>query len=250
MKYKIEFVVVCLFWLVQNSYAQITVACAANVQFAMEEIKKVAEKSGIFIKPIYGSSGKLTSQIKNGAPFDIFISADVNHPDSLYKSNFAISQPRVYSYGKLVLWSTKKLKLDPQLKTLNDKRIKKIAIPDPKHAPYGRESMRAIKNAGVLTVIVPKLVYGESVAQTAQYIQTGVVDIGFNAKSVVVAGPKQKVGSWAELDTSLYNPIAQAAVILRYGQENNPELSKKFYDFLFSKEAQMIFLKYGYSLPK
>jgi molybdate transport system substrate-binding protein len=232
------------------NYAQITVACAANVQYAMDELKAAYEKAnGGEIKTIFGSSGKLTTQIKNGAPFDIFISADADFPESLFVYKFSIDKPKIYAYGKLVAWSAKNVKLDPKLVGIDYVKIDKFAIADPKRAPYGKEAERALKNAGLYDKISSKIVFGESITQVTQYIHTGTVDFGFNAKSVVLAGPMKNVGTWVEVDSTLYKPIAQSAVMLQYGQNNNTETTKKFYDFIYLETARKILIKYGYILP-
>jgi molybdate transport system substrate-binding protein len=236
--------------LINLTPAQITIACAANLQFAMEEIKVSFEKSGIQVKTIYGASGMLCSQIKNGAPYDLFVSADLSFPESLYVWKYAVEHPKIYVYGKLVLWSAKGLQPDSLLHILKDQAIQKIVIPDPKSAPYGKEAVKALRRAGLYYQVQPKLVYGENISQAAQYISLGHVDIGFNAKSVVCAGSMKNVGKWVEVESLLCDPIAQGVVALRYGMDNNPGLVKKFYGFLFENPAQAIFLKYGYALPK
>ncbi len=233
-----------------NAYSQITVAVAANVQFAMEELKTEFKKStGIDVKTSYGASGSFCTQIKNGAPFDVFISADMDFPDSLYKWGFAKEKPKPYAYGKLVLWTLKDFDLDKGLSVLSDSGVAKIALPDPKRAPYGREAAKAMKKSGLYDKIESKLVYGENISQVSQYILTGNVDIGFNAKSIVLAGEVAGKGKWKEVDSTLYDKIAQGAVICKYGLENNPSLSQRFYEFLFSDSAHAIFLRYGYVLP-
>jgi molybdate transport system substrate-binding protein len=230
--------------------AQITVACAANVRFAMEDIKSAFEKeSGATVTTIYGASGMLTSQIKNGAPFDLFVSADMSYPESLYVWHYAIDKPQTYAYGKLVIWSAKGLEPDPLLTCLKNGSILKIGIPDPKTAPYGREAVKAMKRAGIYEQLLPKLVFGENILQTAQYIRMGLVEIGFNSKAVASAGPMKGVGTWVDVDSSLCDPIAQGVVELRYGKDNNPELAEKFYAFLFGNESRSVLLKFGYLLP-
>jgi molybdate transport system substrate-binding protein len=191
----------------------------------------------------------LTSQIKNGAPFDLFVSADMGYPDSLFVWKYALGKPQIYAYGKLVLWSARDLEPDPLLACLKNGSILKVGIPDPKSAPYGREAVKAMKRAGIYEQLLPKLVFGENILQTAQYIQMGLVEIGFNSKAVASAGPMKGVGKWVDVDSSLYDPIAQGAVVLRYGKDNNPGLAEKFYAFLFGNESRAIFLKFGYLLP-
>lgn len=230
--------------------AQITAAVAANVQFAMEEIKAEFKKtSGIEVKTIYGASGSLTTQIRNGAPFDVFVSADMDFPDSLHKWGYATGKPRPYAYGKLVLWTTKDLDLGKGLALLADPAVGKIALADPLRAPYGREAVKAMGRAGVSDKVAAKLVYGESIAQVNQYVLVGTVSIGFTAKAIVLAPGMKGKGKWAEVDSALYDPIAQGAVLGKYGAENHPALSERFLDYLHSPSAGSILAKYGYALP-
>lgn len=233
-----------------NIHSQITIAVAANVQFAMEELKTEFKKStGIEIKTSYGASGKFCTQIKNGAPYDVFISADMDFPDSLYKWGYAKEKPRPYAFGKLVLWTMKDLDLAPGISVLADSGVVKIAVADPRRAPYGREAVMALKKAGLFDKIESKLVYGENISQVAQYILTGNADIGFNAKSVVLAGEVASKGKWKEVDSALYAPIAQGVVLCKHGWENHPVPSRRFYEFLFSDKARAVFLRFGYRLP-
>jgi molybdate transport system substrate-binding protein len=237
-------------FLTARGFAQITAAVAANVQFAMEELKADFRKStGIEVKTAYGSSGKLTSQIKNGAPFDLFISADMDFPDSLHKWGYALEKPKPYAYGKLVLWTLKDLDLERGLAVLMDSAVTKVALADPKRAPYGREALKALQRSGLYAGMFSKLVYGENISQVSQYILTGNAEIGFNAKSVVLADEVQGKGKWKEVDSALYDKIAQGAVVCKYGWENNPGLSAKFFAYLYSDSARSIFSKYGYVLP-
>ncbi|MDB5050906.1 MAG: lipoprotein [Fibrobacteres bacterium] len=230
--------------------AQITAAVAANVQFAMEELKADFRKSsGVEVKTIYGASGKFASQIRNGAPIDIFVSADMSFPDSLQKWGYAIGKPKPYAYGKLVLWSLKDFDMDKGMAILADSAVQKIAIADPARAPYGREAVKAMQRSGVLEKVSHKLVYGDNTSQVGQYVLTGNVSIGISAKSMVLAPELAGKGRWKEVDSTLYDPIAQGAVICKYGMENNPGLSAKFLTYLYSEPARHIFLKYGYILP-
>lgn len=231
--------------------AQITAAVAANVQFAMEELKKEFQAStGIEVKTVYGASGKLTAQIRNGAPFDLFVSADMDFPDTLHKWGYAVERPKPYAYGKLVLWTTGDLDLEQGLAVLSEPSIAHIALADPRRAPYGRAAVEAMQKAGLYDAAKAKLVYGENISQVTQYILTGNVDIGFDAKSVVMSEEARGKGKWKELDESLYGPITQGAVICRYGQENNPSLSARFYAFLYSEAARKILSRHGYVFPE
>ena len=125
--------------------AKITVACAANMQYAMQEIMAAFNKKDTTVNAVYGASGNLVTQIKNGAPFDIFVSADMSYPESLFVNKDAIAKPKIYAYGKLVILSMKKGIVDKGISVLKDPGIKTIAVPDPLHAPYGREAMKALK---------------------------------------------------------------------------------------------------------
>jgi molybdate transport system substrate-binding protein len=233
----------------QSVHSQITVACAANMQYAMEEMKSACAKTGIGIKPIYGASGKFTSQIRNGAPFDVFVSADMDFPESLFVWGYAAEKPKVYAFGKLVIWSLKPGLAEKGVAALADSGIRKIALADPKRAPYGRETVRALKNAGIYDAVSSKLVFGESISQAAQYIVTGAADIGFTAKSILLSPQMKDKGTWREVDSTLYSVIAQGVVMCRYGEDNNPESSKAFVSFLLGNQSRDILKQFGYSLP-
>ncbi len=229
---------------------ELTIAVAANVQFTMEEIqKKFSQKTGIPINIVIGSSGKLTAQIINGAPFDVFLSADMKYPETLFANKKAAIKPVIYVYGSLVLWTQKDLALTDLVSALNDEKVQKIAIANPKTAPYGRESLRVLHLHKVYDAIKDKLVYAGSIAQVNLYVDSKVVDIGFTAKSAVLSKKLLGKGTWLEIDPADYNPIEQGVVVLKHGLQNYPEESRLFYDFLFSESAKNIFKKNGYQLP-
>ncbi len=248
--HRLSLLAICVLALAWSTHSQITVAVAANVKFAMEELKTEFKKStGVDVKTIYGASGKFCTQIKNGAPFDIFISADMSFPDSVYRWGYAKEKPKTYAYGNLVLWTLKDFNLDKGLSVLADSGVARIAVASPKQAPYGHEAVRALKKAGLYDKVESRLVYGENISQVTQFLITGNVDFALNAKSVVLADEMAGKGRWKEVDSALYAPIAQGAVICKYGRKNNPSLSQRFYDFLYSDTARAIFLRYGYRLP-
>ena len=130
-----------------------------------------------------------------------------------------------------------------------DPKVGKVAIANPRLAPYGRESVRAMTHYHVYAVVGPKLVYGQSISQTTQYIESQAADVGFTAKSVVLAPNMEGKGHWIEIPHDSYQPIAQAAVILKHGQAQNAAAAKKFFDFIYSAPARAIFARYGYVLP-
>jgi len=233
------------------SNESVTVATSANVQFAMNELKKEFEKqTGIEVKPIISSSGKLASQILNLAPFDVFISADMEFPEKLYKENFAVTKPCIYAHGLLVLWTMKDLDLSKGLDILKQKEILKIAIANTRTAPYGKEALKILSKTNILKDVQEKLVYGESISQVNNYIISNTADIGFTAKSVVLSPEMKNKGKWVEVNKKLYSPIPQGIVILKHGKENNYISSKKFYDFMLSESAKKILEKYGYIVEK
>jgi len=233
------------------SFAELTVAVAANVQYTFEELEAAFEKgTGIQIKPVIGSSGKFTTQIENGAPFDVFLSADMDYPKTLQKEGLTQNAPKIYGYGTLVLWTMTGVDLSKGIGIVDDPGVKKIAIASPKTAPYGRQAVNMLKHYGMYEVVHKKLVYGESIAQANQFITSKAVDLGFTAKSIVLAPNMKDQGQWIEVPKESYEPIAQGVVILKHAEKENLAAAQQFFDFLFSAEAGKIFERYGYILPQ
>ena len=201
------------------------------------------------LRVIIGSSGKLSAQISNNAPYHIFMSGNMQFPQNLYKSKMAITKPRVYAKGKLIYFSIKSQDFIDDMSFLKDVKISKIAIANPKTAPYGKATYDAMMNAGVYDEIKHKLVYGESISQTLSYAVTAA-DIGFIAKSSIFSKKMSKYNEgvhYADVSTKLYEPIEQGVVLLKHAQSNSE--AKAFYDFIFNKKAKEIFEKYGYLIP-
>ena len=226
----------------------VTVASATNMSYAMDSLVKAFKKKypNTSIRVIFGSSGKLTAQIKNGAPYDIFLSADTSYPNELFKSNFAISKPKIYAKGELALFSLKRRDFSNGLNILKSESIKKIALANPKTAPYGRASIEALKNSKIYKGIEKKLIFAEGVSQAVVYSVTAT-DMGIIPKSALFS-PKMKRfkedKNWISINPKLYNPISQGAVLLKYGAKNKESVN--FYNFLFSNRAREIFKNYGY----
>jgi molybdate transport system substrate-binding protein len=228
----------------------LTVAVASNVTYAFNGLADEFNKeTGIEVKGAFGSSGKLTGQIKSGAPFDVFLSADMGFPESLFQDGLTDAAPRVYANGVLVLWTMNPLDLGKGIQVLNDPAVKKVAVANPDLAPYGREALQALDHYKMSAAVKPKLVYGENISQVNQYIDSKTVDIGFTAKSVVLAPEIAGKGKWIELPPDSYQPIKQGVVILRFGVLTNAAASHRFLDFLSSAAAQNILKSYGYLLP-
>lgn len=228
----------------------LTVAVAANVQYTIKEIKKAFEKTHkVKVELIVGSSGKLTAQIMQGAPYDIFISANLKYPKTLYQQKFATAPPKVYAEGALVWWTILQTPIGVLLTQLDSDQVSKIAIANPKNAPYGQEAIRFLEQTQQIDKLRSKLVYGESIAQTNQFIQSGASDIGITALSVVKAPNLSNQGQWQLIDADTYQAIEQGIVITKHGHKNTLQSCQQFFDFLFSPTAQSIFKKYGYKIP-
>ena len=231
------------------SATSLKVAVAANVRFAFDELAKEYEKTtNIKVHAIVSSSGKLTAQIQHGAPYDLFMSANMLYPEYLHERGLATSKPKIYAYGTLVLWSLNK-KVDVSLEGLKGNNIKKIAIPNPKTAPYGVQGLKVLEKYNLKKQLYSKIVFGESVSQTNQYIYSRSADIGITAKSVVMSPNMKGIGVYKELNTDDYSPIKQGIVILKHGKTKNQKESLDFYNFILSQEGQQILKKYGYIIP-
>lgn len=227
---------------------QVNIAVAANVSYAINELIAEFNKTNpdTKIQVTLGSSGKLTAQIKNGAPFNIFMAANMKFPESLYEDKIAITKPVVYAQGALAMLSSKELDYSKGINLIKEDSISKIAIANPKTAPYGTAAVEAIKNANLEEATKDKFVYAESISQTVTYATTAA-DIGFIAKSSLydekLSEYKENV-NWASVDPTLYTPIKQGIVIINNAVDNAEV--KAFYDFILGEKAKKIFVDYGY----
>ncbi|MFC6859452.1 molybdate ABC transporter substrate-binding protein [Zunongwangia atlantica] len=222
------------------------IATAANMQFAMNDlIETFQQETGIQCEIVITSSGKLTAQIKAGAPFDVFVSADLKYPNTLFKEGFGEEKPKIYANGTLVLWTTSE-NIEPSLDILFKEKIKHIAVANPKTAPYGRATEEFLEKTGKFNELESKLVFGESISAVNRYIHSGSAAIGFTAKSVVLSPKMKNVGNWIEIDPSQYSSIQQAALLLKSEQPETIKNARKFYEFLFSAKAKEILEEYGY----
>ena len=229
----------------------ITVAAAANMKYAVNDIaKEFTKESGIDVKIITGASGKLTQQIMSGAPYDAFLSADVEFPAKLAQGGFTTTSSQVYAYGTLILWSDTGIDLSKGVTIVTDPSVKKIAVANPKTAPYGTEAMNAMKYYKVADDAASKIVTAESISQVGSYVTSKAVDIGFMAKSIVLSPEMKNVGKWVEVDPKSYNTIDQAMVGLKNGSPENQIAAKKFLRFMSSPKALEILKSSGYGLPK
>ncbi|MEL6635313.1 MAG: molybdate ABC transporter substrate-binding protein [Bacteroidota bacterium] len=225
-----------------------TIAAAANLQYVLPELLSAFEKeTGMLPKSIVGSSGKLAAQIQQGAPFDLFISADLKYPEEVYRGGWATAAPEVYAYGQLLLWS---LTAGDSIgwADLAAPAVRHIALANPQLAPYGRAAQQVLRASGHWEALTPKLVYGSSVAQTNQFVATGAAEWGFTAASIIRTEPWDQRGRWQVVDPQLYDPIAQGVVVLKK-RPQHLAAAQKFYTFLFSARARRILQDYGYTPP-
>lgn len=236
----------------QTSRAQeVRVAAAADLKFALDDLASEYKKqTGVTVAPTYGSSGNFFMQIQNGAPFDIFLSADVEYPRKLLSSGFAEPGTLVqFATGRIVLWVRQDSPLNLSqlgLKTLLDPTVKKIAIANPEHAPYGRAAVVAMQHAGMYDQVRSKFVYGENISQTAQFVQSGNAETGIIALSLALSPAMQNGKRW-DIPSDTYSRIEQAAVILKSAKDKAS--ARGFLNFLHSESAKIILRRYGFDTP-
>jgi len=228
--------------------ADISIAVAANVGYAIKPLVEAfnIENPKTKVAVILGSSGKLTAQIMHGAPYDVFMSADMKFPKRLEEEHLTVGSPVVYAQGALAILSQKKRNYCAEIFVLKSPDIHKIAIANPKTAPYGVASVEALKNAKLYKKLKKKFVYGESIAQTFIYATTAA-DIGIVAKSALFAPHMKEYKEaihWSEVDETLYTPISQGMVLLKRAKANIE--AKAFYDFMLSAKAKDILKEFGY----
>lgn len=231
------------------AFAATTIAAvASNFTQPMTEIAEAFEKAtGHSAKLSFGSSGKFVAQIENGAPFEVFLSADAEKPEKLEQSQMAVAGSRfTYAIGKLVLWSAKPGFVDDQGRILESGGFKHLALADPKLAPYGEAAVEVLKNKGFFEKLQPLFVLGENISQTHQFISTGNAELGFIALSQVIQDGKIGEGSGWVVPETLHAPIRQDAVLLNKGADN--PAAPALLQFLKSPQARAIIQKYGYSL--
>jgi molybdate transport system substrate-binding protein len=232
---------------------ELTVAAAADLSSALQEIgDRYEKKTGVHLKLSFGASGALTQQIENGAPFDLFFSADMDYPRQLIAAG-AAEQSSLYQYavGKVVLWIPADSPLDLDHKGMNallDSSVKKIAVANPQHAPYGRAAVAALKHAGMYDQLADRLVLGENVAQAAQFVESGNAQAGFVALAHAVAPGIRGKGKYWEVPADFYPPLAQGVVVISNSQHKKE--AAEFLEYIKTKEAAELLHEYGFTLPQ
>lgn len=232
-------------------YAEkITIAAASDLKFAMDEILASFKKAnpGEEVDVVYGSSGKFQTQIRQGAPFDLYFSADIAFPRELVKEGFASGEVVPYALGRIVLWSASLDATKATLSVLTEPKIKRIAIANPKHAPYGKRAEEALKASGLWEKIQEKLVLGENIAQTAQFVETGNAEIGIIALSLALSPELAKKGGYWLIPENLHEPLEQGFIVTKRAADL--PLAKKFVEHIRAKSSRTIMRRYGFVLPK
>jgi molybdate transport system substrate-binding protein len=243
---------ICAFAAAPARAGEVTVAAAADLTFAFEDATaKFHQETGDTVRLSYGSSGNFFSQIKNGAPYDIFFSADVDYPRKLEAEG--LTEPGTlyeYAAGKIVIWvtSNSKLPIDQGLKVLLDPGIHKIAVANPQHAPYGRAAVAALHHMGIYDQVKSKLVLGENISQTAQFVASGNADVGIIALSLALAPAMKARGHYFVIPSDEYPPLIQAAVILK--TSHHKDLAQQFLNFLKQPAGIALMERYGFALPR
>lgn len=228
---------------------RITIAAAADLKFAMDEIISGFNKEhpGHGVHVTYGSSGKFHTQIRQGAPFDLFFSADISYPRELAKMGMAASEVRPYAFGRIVIWSNSMDASKMTLASLGDPRITRIAVANPRHAPYGKRTEEALKASGLWDKAHSKLVFGENIAHAAQFVQTGNAQVGIIALSLALNPELARQGGYYLIPDNLHSPLEQGYIITRAGA--GKPLAGRFAEYMGSKKARAVMTRHGFVLP-
>jgi molybdate transport system substrate-binding protein len=236
-----------------GSRRQVRVAAASDLNVAMGAVSaRLASAQRIDVSVSYGSSGTLFSQLLNGAPFDVFLSADIDYPRRLADRGLAADEGVFrYAYGRLVVWTPASSPLDIRgrgLQAVAGPAVQHVSIANPEHAPYGRAAVAALRTAGLYDAVQPKLIYGENVAQALQFVQSGSADVGLVPLSLALAPGAQQSGAWVEVPAEDYPPIEQGGVILRSSRA--ADAARAFTSFLTGADGRAILEQHGFSVPK
>ena len=238
---------------VASARPTLSIAAASNFVYALESLNAEFDRvePGISVSTTTGASGILFAQIKNGAPFDVFLSADTDYPRQIVAAKLGEgSTLKIFATGRLVMWTTSR-DIDPSdpVATIRAAAVRKIAIAQPKSAPYGRAARAALENLGVWRDAASKLVMGENITQTAQFVETGNAEIGLVAMSLVLSPRLAKKGRWIEIDPKWYPDVSldHAAVLTTRGAAN--PAATRYLEFLKSEAARKILLQFGYGVP-
>jgi len=230
---------------------EITIAAASDLNFAFKDLVGEYEKTtGNTVKLTLGSSGNFYAQLQNGAPFDLYFSADIGYPKKLEEAGVTVPGSLYrYALGRIVLWTGNQSKIDVAkgIEVLAGPTIRKVAIANPKHAPYGRAAIAAMEHYQVYDLAKDKLILGENISQAAQFIESGACDIGIIALSLALAPTMKTAGEYWEIPAAAHPPIEQGAVILK--SSKHQDAARQFLDFMKSAAGQEVMKRYGFTLP-
>ena len=232
--------------IVRAQTKQLQIACAADLQPVMPALAAAYERAtGVHLVTAFGSSATLAQQLANGAPQDVFLSADTVHPQQLIDAGIALDPtPTPYAHGLLVLWALKTSPLQPiSLDSLTDPRLTRLAIANPAHAPYGLAAQQALQHLGLYTQLEPKLAVAENIAQTAQFAESGNAQAGLISLTIASSEHFRAIGSFVRIPTDAYEPIQQSGVILKSSKQR--ALAKAFLDWLTSPAIQQQLKSFG-----
>ena len=229
----------------------VQIAAAADLVYCLDALHAEFTKvePGARLKVSTGSSGNFFAQIQNGAPYDVFLSADLRYPRELIAAGLADAGSLTpYAIGRIVLWTTRpNLDLSTGLAVVRTDAVKRLAIANPDHAPYGRAAKQALEDGGWWEAVAPKLVFGENIAQTAQFVETSNADAGVVALALVLSPRLAGIGRYVEIPATTHQPLEQGAVLTNRGAKN--DAARRYLAFLKSKEARAIFDRFGFRLP-
>ncbi len=248
------FALVCVLFASLPAYAadELAIAAASDLNYAFKELVTEYEKAtGNRVKLTLGSSGNFYAQIQNGAPFDLYFSADINYPKKLEEAGLTVPGSLYrYAIGRIVLWTgyASHLNVAKGFETLRDPAVKKIAIANPKHAPYGRAAVAAMEHFKVYADVRDRLVLGENISQAAQFIESGACEVGVIALSLALAPTMKTKGLYWEVPADAHPPLEQGAVILK--SSKHQQAAMQFIEFLKSEPGQEVMRRYGFTLPK
>jgi molybdate transport system substrate-binding protein len=229
----------------------VRVAAAADLEFAFDDLAGLVaeEHPDIELAVTYGSSGTFLQQIRNGAPFDLYLSADLEYPRRLVEDGLAADADLFgYAVGRLVVWTPEGSSVDPAegLAVLADPRVRRVSVANPEHAPYGRAAVAAMRTQGVYDAVAPKLVLGENVAQAAEFVQSGNADAGVVAMSLVLGDPLREVGRWAEVPLEDFPRLEQGGVVLASARD--VEAARAVRDTVLGPTGRAVLDRYGFLL--
>jgi len=227
----------------------LTIAAASSLRYVLPDIMRgfKSKRPGLQVRIIYGSSGKMRTQIANGAPFDVFLSANMAYPQALVDQMMTIGQVEVFALGRIAIWSQRRNVKGFDLKDLLSPPFKRIAIANPVHAPYGAAAKQALIAAGLWGPLHARFVYGENIGQTAHFASSGAVDAGIIALSLVVSPGMIGKGSYAVIPAALHKPINHGLVVIKHDIPNR--VVKPFIDYLRSLKARDVLRRYGFEKP-